>query len=497
MATKKQIKKLLKSKKLSGRESAALIIENQVALETGNKPTLTRDEIEAIKLGLIDRNHEGIEYNALLETYQLAGYIIREASIDALEAIECLETIRSLAAENLQESFIRSYIKHLPDVFTQEEYDQKYAEALEQKLESHWALESFIIDIAWKNVPGEIREDADEIEVILEEEPQYVEQAINTLIQWIREGSLTVRKLPNKKLAKLKRLRSELDQLKKPSSHAEKKIKDQAYDAWNNYTIQIEDEAMPEADQEEVIDLLSSITDLDDDSLEGFYCQNRELCNLSESFKNLIDDIVQGLTSHFFTVIVKEDALNRDAERFNVNKIDHLKRVIQNLRDFPSMVQIFIDSFEDGEVSFEEYLSMNISKVTTYLKRFYASKIALDELSALLQIEIAPTLKGYEKRVINKIEVYNRLAKNDTELQEADNPLERIGKTYSISEYTPLLEIDLEELKPSEEQIQRYRDNLTQYLGDNWIIEALSILREEKQAEDLNEVVEVESSNHA
>lgn len=450
MTSKREIKKLLKSKKLSGRESAALIIENQVAIMYGKKPTLTQEEIALIKFGLSDRRHERSEYHGYIDTYQLAGYVIRDAHVDAMEVLWLTENLADIVNKRLISRINEYRSKDFPEILTHKQFAERYKSLLEASLLELENLEELI------ELPPEQEGSSSRIDI----------EAAQEILDLLKAGKLTPRQSNKEAEEQQERLDLELEQafdrLREEGFselwHSE--LYDQAYKA-HLKELQALRQALPEADRAAVIEILESAITRGEPAhiaseLESIYFQTGDLTQSELFAKRLQKRALQAAERD--CVIVEPGA-----------SLERLRRFEKRLSTIPMYAPLFDQIEELGGLNL--FIESRIALIKRHLKRFYSAKIAIDELSMLLQVDIAPSLKEYELRARAGLESYNRLA--------GAAPL-----SFDALIETELPVIDPEKLKPSEQQIEEYRATLNERFGNDWIQFSLEILEEEDPSFD-------------
>lgn len=454
MASKRDIKKLLKSKKLSGRESAALIIENQVAIMYGKKPTLTQEEIALIKFGLSDRRHERSEYHGYIDTYQLAGYVMRDAHADALEVLWLTENLVDIVNKRLISRINEYKSKDFPEILTHKQFAERYKSLLEASLLELENLEELI------ELPPDQEGSSSRIDI----------EAAQEILDLLKAGKLTPRQSNKEAEEQQERLELKLDQACDKLTeegfselwHSE--LYDEAYKA-HLKELQALRQALPEADRAAVIEILESAITRGEPPHIAY-----ELEKQLQSIYFQAGDLAQ---SELFTKRLQKRALQA-AERDCVivepgASLERLRKFEKRLSTIPMYAPLFDQIEELGGLNL--FIESRIALIKRHLKRFYSAKIAIDELSMLLQVDIAPSLKEYELRARAGLESYNRLA--------GAAPL-----SFDALIETELPVIDPEKLKPSEKQIEEYRATLNERFGNDWIQFSLEILEEEDPSFD-------------
>ncbi len=182
MATKADVRAILKSGKLTGQEAARLMVQHFVDQDHRRGALLTKAQVKSITKAVASRPAEEIlAYNAMLEAYRLVEYTLREAHIISLEIRRLLaETARELdrmvMAWNLLEEQLR-----WPAIVTEEQLADLQARQRERKLKQLYCLNQIIAERASEiiaqdeTVKGDVRT---QCEVALAQAMQQIETMI-------------------------------------------------------------------------------------------------------------------------------------------------------------------------------------------------------------------------------------------------------------------------------------------------------------------------------
>lgn len=135
MATKHDVKRLLKSPDLTGAEAARLMVQHFLDYDHGRGKLLTEPQIERLKRIVSHRPVEEVAtYNAILEAYRVAEFTLREAHITALEIQVDLERALRKLRQVSQAWLLRSEQHRRPAVLSAKQYETLKARQRERKL---------------------------------------------------------------------------------------------------------------------------------------------------------------------------------------------------------------------------------------------------------------------------------------------------------------------------------------------------------------------------
>lgn len=145
MATKADVKAILKSGKLTGQEAARIVVQHHVDQDHKRGALLTASEIERIKKAVARRPAEEVDlYNAILEAYRLSEYTLREAHIMALDILLHLERARACVHQVLVAWSLRHEQHDLPTIVTEKQLEDLKARQRERKLRALYCLNEVI-----------------------------------------------------------------------------------------------------------------------------------------------------------------------------------------------------------------------------------------------------------------------------------------------------------------------------------------------------------------
>ena len=145
MATKADVKAILKSGKLTGQEAARIVVQHYVDQDHGRGPLLTANEIERVKKAVARRPAEEVDlYNAILEAYRLSEYTLREAHIMALDILLHLEWAKT-DVNRVQTAWLLHFEQHRrPAIVTEKQFADLKARQRERKLQVRHCLNEVI-----------------------------------------------------------------------------------------------------------------------------------------------------------------------------------------------------------------------------------------------------------------------------------------------------------------------------------------------------------------
>ena len=151
MATKADVKAILKSGKLTGQEAARIVVQHYVDQDHGRGPLLTANEIERTKKAVARRPAEEVDlYNAILEAYRLSEYTLREAHIMALDILLHLERARASVHQVLVAWSLRHEQHDLPTIVTEKQFADLQARQRERKLQTRYCLNQVMAERMWE-----------------------------------------------------------------------------------------------------------------------------------------------------------------------------------------------------------------------------------------------------------------------------------------------------------------------------------------------------------
>ena len=145
MATKADVKAILKSGKLTGGEAARIVVQHYVDQDHKRGPLLTANEIERVKKAVARRPAEEVDlYNAILEAYRLSEYTLREAHIMALDILLHLEWAKA-NVNRVQTAWLLHFEQHRrPAIVTEKQFADLKARQRERKLQVRHCLNEVI-----------------------------------------------------------------------------------------------------------------------------------------------------------------------------------------------------------------------------------------------------------------------------------------------------------------------------------------------------------------
>lgn len=189
MATKTDVRAILKSPKLTGREAARLVIQHLVDNDHRRGKLLTEPQIERLKRAVANRPQEEVdEYNALMETYRIAEYTLKEAHILSLQIGVRLKDMTSRLDRYVLAWVLRLEQHKRPTIVTAKQFEDLKARARTRKLQELHCLNEVLCRRASETIePGSWREYADLPDQKFDQLFDQVSQEIEGLIE---EGKL-------------------------------------------------------------------------------------------------------------------------------------------------------------------------------------------------------------------------------------------------------------------------------------------------------------------
>lgn len=184
MATKHDVKRLLKSPDLTGAEAARLMVQHFLDYDHGRGKLLTEPQIERLKRIVSHRPVEEVAtYNALLEAYRIAEFTLREAHITALEIQVDLERALRKLRQVSQAWLLRSEQYRRPAVLSAKQYENLKARQRERKLGELYCLNQVLAYRASEIVrrgerPALERLSPEDLKAVLRQARQEIEELI-------------------------------------------------------------------------------------------------------------------------------------------------------------------------------------------------------------------------------------------------------------------------------------------------------------------------------
>ncbi len=159
MATKADVKAILKSSKLTGRQAARLIIQHLVDNDHKRGKLLTEPQIEHIKRAVANRPPDEVdEYNALIETYRIAEYTLQEARILSLQIGVRLKDLTRWLDRYVLAWLLRMEQHRRPTIVTAKQLEDLKAKARARKLQELYCLNEVLCRRASETIePGSWR----------------------------------------------------------------------------------------------------------------------------------------------------------------------------------------------------------------------------------------------------------------------------------------------------------------------------------------------------
>jgi len=191
--TRQQVKQLLKGR-LSGRETAILVLQDAWEKDHGRDGFLTDTEIQRLKQQL-KLPQEINTYNSLIELYRIMGYTLQGIRISALETVRLLEGVSSLLIDAYLLTVIREQQARAPVVMTEKQYQDLKAKQRETLLQTISSLGEALAFRAFEQASPEQQKEAgagggDDMWMLAVQEPGLLCQAVSTYQELIQAGAL-------------------------------------------------------------------------------------------------------------------------------------------------------------------------------------------------------------------------------------------------------------------------------------------------------------------
>jgi hypothetical protein len=201
MAERRALERLL-TKDLSGKEIARLTLLAHTEELAGREPTFSEAEIERAKAALRGRPHEIAVYNAWIEALRIVDFVSLEAIANAAEAEKCLSIAIGWTAQLLRHGTIRAAREIATKVLTPDQWVRFPAERemarRDRMAEQSVSLNAVIQYRIWQTASEDLRAKARTLPEFEEDENEY-----DCLLAVDRGAALRLRKLAEEEIAGL------------------------------------------------------------------------------------------------------------------------------------------------------------------------------------------------------------------------------------------------------------------------------------------------------
>lgn len=494
MVTKTDLKRLL-SKGLTGREAAQLVLQDSWEVDHKRDGFLSKADIQRIKNGL--RTQADIqEYNRLIHVYQLVDYTLKDARIMALEAIQALlMASKELDVYWLEDRIRWTMLAGLPAIVTQKQYDELKAKQKELKLKWLSSIEEIIGDIGQKLAP-ELEEEAAEADEegyyydfgdwLAEHRPEVYKQAVQILIEHVREDRLRPVQLRPEQRQALLSVNRQLDEIQ---TEKEQNISKPLPEEWHQLWAKKQEllwafyeagkQQFGQENRSELLRLLerllavcetdSSLTEEESDALGFAYCSGADLYQIG------LIEWVDGYVANF-----DEETAARPAGRMQASRVAILQDpgpsdldergyykdpgYLESLSGYEGRNEE--DRSKTRGFSIPELLEALHKLASEKIKSFLAIQASVEAVSQTVGVQFTEDLEQWYEELQANVGIYN-------------SRLEPLHEHHGLPHYLgmpKLEELKIGRLKPTAKSLRYYRERMAIALGDDWIREAFKIL---------------------
>jgi len=489
VASDKDIKQLLK-KGLTGMEAARLIIQDSLEVDHGREGFLSDTDIGRIKNSLKTATDIS-EYNRWIQVYRLIDYSLKDAKIISLEASRFLSLACDLLESyHLEHRVRRALAYFIPAIVTQKQYEELRAQQTERKLAELWTISNTLLELGLNLFP-ELEDEAEEPdeegylyefdEFLRRRYPDRYAQAIDLIIQSIREGKLRPVALREDALAKLRALEAEADEIRAKSDQ-DNLLEGKEF--WLEYAKREEtirrtgyEEARAEQNAEDILASLEALKTgslpehMEEQLLKYTFLQASEVAGL-DLWIGCLEQYIPGLDEESrvrpegsvepLKVAIIQDPAPSDLDARGYYK-DPTPEVLFNLSRHPRPQE-----WKDlpGDLQTLQH------KASESIKVFLAIQAVLEAISEILGVNLLSDMETWYKDTENTVEMYNFLATP----RESKSIPGYIDKPPYYLGLPKLPRLKIGRLKPTARSIQYYRERMAMALGDNWWQEAVRTL---------------------
>jgi hypothetical protein len=478
MVTKADVSKLM-AKGLTGQEAAKLILEDSWEVDHGRPGFLSAADIKRIQAGLKTQADIG-EYNRLIHVYRLVDYSLKDAHIEALEAIRLL----LLASKDLEAYWMEDRLKGiqlvLPAIVTEKQYEELKAKQRESELARVWPLAGVLEEVIQQRWPDlwneyENSEIVDIEDFLRQEHPEAFQELLQELISSIQTGKLQPVLLQPAKIAAIQNIEEEIERLRERHLHDTgpwppefDKLQDQKEQAIQaGY-----DAGKPSAGQRQakLIKLLEkqaagSLTEEERDQLYYVYCSGAELYQLGintrwvdEYHPNMDEETSArpaGMMQSFSVAIIQEPRPEQLDERGYYKE----PRLLEKLSGYNRLQTLE----ERAGIPAEEMLKALHRNASEHIKVFLAIQASIEAVSKLVGVKLTEDLDSWYEDIETNVTLFNAL------VEPGRRPPHYLGM--------PKLEkLKIGRLKPTARSLRYYRERMAIALGEDWLKQAFETL---------------------
>lgn len=151
MAKRREVKAIIQSRNLTGKEAARLLLKHLVETDHRRPAILTQGEIQQLKSNVSRLSEKDIaDYNSWMELYQIAAYTLSQAEVLHLEILLDLSRMESLLQPYLTDWKMTIEAAMVPGCVTEKQWQELQALQRERKLkELHCLAEVIYARARW------------------------------------------------------------------------------------------------------------------------------------------------------------------------------------------------------------------------------------------------------------------------------------------------------------------------------------------------------------
>jgi len=479
MATKADVARLLKAG-LTGQEAAKLILQDSWEVDHGRPGFLSQADIQRLKNGLRTQG-DMAEYNRLIHAYRLVDYTLKDAHIEALEAIHYL----LLASKELDvywlEDSLRSLQLVMPAIVTEQQYAELKARQRELELARVWPLGGVLEEVAQQRWPGlwDEYENSDIVELedfLRQEHPEAFQELLQELISYLRTGQLQPVLLQAAQIAAIQKLEEEIERVRESYSDEfgpmppefdrlldeKEQLIQASYQAGK---------ARAGQQQAKLLKLLEkqaagSLTEEEADQLCYVYCSGADLYQAGIS-KRWVDEYHPGLDDEtgarpagmmqsLSVAILQEPRPDQIDERGHYREPRLLEKVSEYKR---------LQSRQERIGQTEEEILKALHRIASeHIKVFLAIQASIEAVSKFIGVEFTEDLDDWYEDIENQVTMFNEKLE-----QDGRRPPHYLGMPE-------LKSLKIGRLKPTAKSLRYYRERIAIALGDDWLNQAFQAL---------------------
>ena len=466
MATKADLKAILKSGKLTGQEAARIVVQHYVDQDHKRGALLTANEIERIKKAVARRPAEEVNlYNAILEAYRLSEYTLREAHIMALDILLHLEWAKTAVRQITTAWLLHTVQSIRPAIVTEKQLADLKARQRERKLRALHCLNQVIASRAIELVPWQVSEPIteelygdDEEEEAPEESDIILRPAAQEIADLIAEGKLKPVETD---------IRADDDRLRSPGQ--EPPPGSEAIEWW------------PESSQ-----LWSSDTpDEERDRQLRTYVSGEQLYQAGlPEWHNEVDTYEQWRENRHLPPEERGEGV-----AVILDHVDHCKHWIDERGYYRALDMVELSGLpireealrEDG-VDLKQTLREQHKWLRANIRVFLAHRPVLEALSDLVGVKLHEDLDTWQEQIEQSVESYTGVLDLPA-LRPVPEEHRRWWEPEWLARKPELPTFTIDDLKPDAYRVRQLQERMALPLGDTWwkwLVEEEKLAHEEE-----------------